>query len=241
MTSETDDVTSQSQHASIGSPMGVVGKGSGKSADVPLRTESQRNDPCRPSHPETSHVATGRDVRPPACGGGARSPQKDGATAGSAPRHLASDGGRPDVTERNARAPRDTTVRGARCVHDKPKLRTPRYSAATVGKSLRKLIELLEAIPPSMATYEPWKRAYDFTATWLRDCEFLLSDNASAVQRVQRMNGSAAACGDLKASDRTTPEGETGTLAAAHSKNHAANLVSSFDHPTLYDIYCLML
>jgi hypothetical protein len=46
--------------------------------------------------------------------------------------------------------------------HMETKHKKPKIEAAVIGKRLRKLIDLLDRIPPVRGTEEPWKRAYDF-------------------------------------------------------------------------------
>lgn len=60
----------------------------------------------------------------------------------------------------------------------KTRARKQRIEVAVVARRLRKLIDLLEKIPPSLGTFEPWKRAYEFTTSFLDDMAFLLSNNA---------------------------------------------------------------
>jgi hypothetical protein len=41
----------------------------------------------------------------------------------------------------------------------------PQFAVSMIGRKLRKLVGLLEQIPPSLGTEEPWKRAYQFATT----------------------------------------------------------------------------
>ena len=56
--------------------------------------------------------------------------------------------------------------------------RKERIEVAVVAKRLRKLVSLLEAIPPTLGTHEPWKRAYEAATSFMDDMAFLLSNNS---------------------------------------------------------------
>jgi hypothetical protein len=134
--------------------------------------------------------------------------------------------------------------------------RLPRYQVSVVARRLRKLLNLLEQVPPTLGTYEPWKRCWDFSVAWMGDCQFLLSNNApgaanfSAMDGVKNKRGNrAGARGDSEqfAQPDVTPvrASETRALATCFRNvnitNDLRSLVQFSGLPTSYDIYCLML
>lgn len=65
-------------------------------------------------------------------------------------------------------------------------VREPQMPVSVVGRTLRKLVELLEQIPPSLGTEEPWKRAWLFTTSWLDDCAFLIAHDHGEASSVRQ-------------------------------------------------------
>lgn len=74
----------------------------------------------------------------------------------------------------------------------------PSMRVSVVGRSLRKLVGLLERIPPSLGTEEPWKRAYAFATSWLDECSFLIAHDHGGVSGGRAVfperNSKSAAC-----------------------------------------------
>jgi hypothetical protein len=117
-----------------------------------------------------------------------------------------------------------------------------------VARSLRKLLRLLEVIPPSFGTEEPWKRVWDFASGWLYECQFILTEpELRKVEASQR--GAAVGSGESSSVNGTAVPRSLTALPAAvtDSKCHAKMTgkseigLSSFEQPILYDICCMML
>jgi hypothetical protein len=167
-------------------------------------------------------------------------------------------GGRP-VGEEKSCSPQTRPVRpehSPKASSSSSLRRLPRYQVSVVARQLRKLLQLLEQIPPTLGTYEPWKRAWDFSNAWMNDCQFLLSNNAPGAGNfacmqveIKSRGNRAGARGEseqfaqpdhmpVRASDTRAP---ATCLRNGNITNDLRISLVSFRRYISYDIYCLML